>query len=348
MKVTHEDFKKGVVKLIPENMDDLWHLYNIIKKGDLVKGLTFRTAEMKSDRLRSKKMEKKPMFLGIRVEKVEFHQFSDRLRIHGIIEEGPQDIGSYHTINVKAGDFNELTVVKDKWSLSDIERLKEAVSSRGEGNIAFVSIDDEIAVVGIIRNSGIQIFAEISSDHSGKLYPSSHDEKSYFGEVLSALKNIIDEKTPLLIVGPGFTKDRFLSYGKEREKDLFNRVLVHGTGSAGINGVYEALRGGVAEKLSKVNRVQLETRKIEKVLEEISKDGAVTYGKKEVLDALEKGAVSELLILDNFARTEEGEKFLRLTKEMGGEFCIINSMNDAGKILEGLGGVAALLRFKLF
>jgi protein pelota len=28
--------KKGIVKVVPENLDDLWHLYNIIYKNDNV------------------------------------------------------------------------------------------------------------------------------------------------------------------------------------------------------------------------------------------------------------------------------------------------------------------------
>jgi len=32
MRLVFKDLKKGIVKLIPENMDDLWHLYHIIDK----------------------------------------------------------------------------------------------------------------------------------------------------------------------------------------------------------------------------------------------------------------------------------------------------------------------------
>ena len=114
MKIIYKALKKGIIKLIPETMDDLWHLQHIIDKGDLVRALTFRTAEQSTDKLRTKKADKRPMVLGIRVEDVEFHQFSARLRIHGVIEEGPQDLGSHHTINIKAGEFKELTIKKEE------------------------------------------------------------------------------------------------------------------------------------------------------------------------------------------------------------------------------------------
>ena len=50
MKVVFKDLKHGEIKLIPENLDDIWHLYNIINDGDLVRGLTFRTEEGKDDK----------------------------------------------------------------------------------------------------------------------------------------------------------------------------------------------------------------------------------------------------------------------------------------------------------
>ena len=347
MKVVYKDLKKGVVKVVPETMDDLWHLQHLLDRGDLVKALTFRTVEQSDDKLRSKKAEKKPMVLGVRVEDVEFHQFSDRLRIHGVIEEGPQDLGSHHTINIAAGDFKELTIIKDEWKTYHLKRLEEAVHSSKKADIIFISLDDDEAIVGVVRQSGIQIFAEVASHRSGKMYKSSDNEKEYFAEIISVLKNIKQKNTPLLVVGPGFTKDRLVAYGKEKAPDFFTPVFIHGTGNSGLNGVYEAMKGGAAEKIGKENRVILETNMVERVLEEISKNGYVTYGKNEVREALKVGAVSHLLVLDKLARTEEGEELLTLAKEQKSDFFIINSSHDGGKKLEGLGGVAALLRYKI-
>ena len=37
MRLIYKNMKDGIIKVLPENMDDLWHLYHIIDKGDLVK-----------------------------------------------------------------------------------------------------------------------------------------------------------------------------------------------------------------------------------------------------------------------------------------------------------------------
>lgn len=346
MRLLLKDLKKGVIKVIPENMDDLWHLYHVIEKGDRVRALTFRTAEQKGDKLRSKKGEKKPMVLTLKVENVEFHDFSDRLRIHGIIEEGPQDLGSHHTINLKAGDYKDVTIIKDEWKASHLSRLEEAVRSRGKNEVIVVAMDDEEACIAVVRNSGIQVIAELDSGKSGKLYECKDVEGEYFSRILNVIKGI-GEDLPLLVVGPGFARERFISFGREKDPQLFKRVFSGSAGNAGINGVYEALKSGKVDRIVSDNRVIMETRLVEKFLEELSKDGAVTYGKNEVLDAISKGAVEHLLILDRMARTGEGEDIIDLAKNMGSKFTIVNSKIEAGKKLEGLGGVAAFLRFKL-
>lgn len=346
MRIIFKDLKKGMVRLVPENMDDLWHLYHIIDKGDLVRALTFRTVEQRGDKIRTKKAEKKPMILTLRVKDVEFHDFSDILRVHGIIEEGPQDLGSHHTINLKVGEYKDITVIKDEWKAPHIKRLEEALKSRSRSDIVVVSLDDEEACVAIIRNSGVQIVADIESGKSGKLYESRDIERDYFSKIISVIKNLKDD-LPVIVSGPGFTKDRFLSYGKEKEPEIFKRTFAFSTGNSGLNGVYETIRSGAVDKIISDNRVVRETKLVEKFMEELSRNGAVTYGENEVRDALNRGAVSHLLIIDSMARTKEGEEMLDLAREMGSDFTIINSKIDAGKRLEGLGGIAAFLRFKI-
>jgi len=65
------------------------------------------------------------------------------------------------------------------------------------------------------------------------------------------------------------------------------------------------------------------------------------------MDALNKGAVERLLISDLFMRSKKGDIFLDLAKKTHSEFIIINTMHDAGKKFEGMGGIGALLRFKI-
>ena len=83
------------------------------------------------------------------------------------------------------------------------------------------------------------------------------------------------------------------------------------------------------------------------MFEEIKKDGLATYGEKEVGNALNSGAVERLIISDVVVRTKNGEQLLKRAKQTNSEFTIINTFNEAGKKFDGIGGIAALLRFKI-
>jgi len=337
MKVIFKDLKHGEIKLMPENLDDIWHLYNIIDEGDLIRAVTFRTDEQKDDKIRSKKTEKKRMKLGIRVEEVKFHEFSDRLRIHGTIEEGPQDLGSFHTLNIDADRMDKLSIIKEEWKHHQLERIEEAVKLRNQ----------EIMTIAVLRQSGVQWIADISSKRSGKMYESADTENEYFGEIIAVTKTNKGKESTLIVVGPGFTREHFVKYGKSKDPELFEKCLIHGTGNAGMNGVQEAIKTGIVEQITKENRVVFETKLIQQLFEEIKKDGLVTYGEQEVKHALLNGAVERLLVTDILVRTKKGEELLRLAKQHNSTFTIINTMHEEGKKLEGMGGVGALLRFKL-
>jgi len=287
------------------------------------------------------------MKLGIRIKEVKFHEFSDRLRIHGIIEEGPQDLGSFHTLNINADAMDKISIVKKEWKHYQLERIDEAVILRNQSILSFISLDEDTATIAILRQSGIQWIADIDSKRSGKMYESKDTEKEYFGEIISIIRTNKDKDTPLVIVGPGFTKEHFVKYGKSREPVLFDNCLVHGTGNAGMNGVQETIKSGIVKNITKENRVIFETQLIEKLFEEIKKEGLATYGEQEVNRALSNGAVERLIISDVLVRAKKGEFFLRIAKQNNSEFTIINTMHEAGKKFEGIGGIGALLRFKI-
>ena len=348
MKVIFKDLKHGEIKLVAENLDDIWHLYNIIETGDLIRAVTFRTNEdEKDDKIRSKKSEKKRMKLGIIVEEIKFHEFSDRLRIHGKIAEGPQDLGSFHTLNITDESMEPLSIIKKDWKDYQLQRIDEAFKQRNQPVVTFVSLDEDTATIAVLRQSGIQYIADINSKRTGKMFESPDTSNDYFEEIISVLKTVLKPETDLVVVGPGFTREHFVKKGREKNPDMFTKCHVHSTGHPGMNGVYEAIKTGMIKQISQENRVVFETKQVEKLFEEIRKNGLATYGPKEVENALSLGSVDRLLITDKMVRTQDGERLLVLAKQNNSNFTIINTIHEAGKKFEGLGGLAALLRYKI-
>lgn len=77
------------------------------------------------------------------------------------------------------------------------------------------------------------------------------------------------------------------------------------------------------------------------------------YGEEHVLLAASRGAVGSLLISDGLFRSPDParrKRFVQLVEEVrsaGGEAVILSGLHESGKTLNGLTGIAAILRFPL-
>jgi len=333
MKILARDMKKGIVTVQIQSREDCWHLYNVVEKGDFLSASTYRSKKESTDRIRSRKEEKERVFLKIQVEDKEFQKFTDRLRIRGKIVEGCEEIGAYHTFNIEPG--MKITVEKE-WREHHLKRLRDALKSHPK--IAVVAMDDEMATIAKIHEYGVEEVATIHSHRPGKMYAHSYDEREYFGQVLAKIKEM---NLPLAIVGPGFEKDRFVTFARNE----LGQFVVDTASHPGMAGVYEALRRGVVEKIMKENRVARETRFVERLMEYIAKDLPVAYGWEEVERAVAFGAAESVLILNSLLN--EGEELLQKAEKGGVKLEIINDWHEAGEKLASLGGVAAFLRYPL-
>lgn len=344
MRVLHQDRQAGEIKFQVETLDDLWHLYNIVIPGDVVISVTYRRDESKTDKLRAERGEKKRMVLGISTEKVDFHESESRLRVHGIIVEGPQDVGSYHTLNLGEGDV--LTVRKIEWSSAVLDRVRRAVEDSRKPKILFVSLENDEAVIAIARQFGIQEVARIYAPSTGKMYDQKED-RNYYEDVVEKVRQAAQPGVPVIILGPGFAKEALLTLGKEREPDLFKEAHIYHTGQAGMPGIHELMKEGLGTEVVKGSRVALETKLVEDVLTEIAKDGAVAYGPAEVERAVSMGAVDTLLVLDSVVRQNKAGPLMSRVEASRGKVVVVSERFEAGQKLESIGGIAALLRFRL-
>jgi len=104
MKILQKDLRHGMVRVMVENLDDLWYLSNVICPGDRVSARTERRVKAKDDMERAGKSERVAVTITLKVEKTDFRLENDSFRISGTITEGPEDLvsaGSHHTINVE-------------------------------------------------------------------------------------------------------------------------------------------------------------------------------------------------------------------------------------------------------
>lgn len=206
MKVLKKFLKgrEGEISIMTDTLEDLWHLKYIIDPNDIVYALTKRKPEGADDKIRPEKLEKVTVRLGVRVESTEFHKFSNRLRILGVIVSG-MDTGAYHTFNIEEG--MNLSVVKKEWKKDQLERIEEAEEASKRPSVIMVGIEEGDADIGLVRHYGIEMYAHIRQS-SGKR--SGNLRESFFKEVADKLAFVYNENTSVIVCGPGFTKDDFM------------------------------------------------------------------------------------------------------------------------------------------
>lgn len=352
MKIKEEDEKEGIVEIVPETLDDLWHLSHIIEVGDNASSLTTRRIQDTSgDKLRCDRGVKRTFNLGLDIENITFQLFTGKLRLTGVITKGPDDLvplGSHHTLEVKLN--TPITIKKDRWQKWAINRLNLAIEASKKLSAIIVVLEDDTATLGLMRQYGIEYYGPINGHVSGKRIVDKNRQKNiiqFYEKVIESIEKF-DSIQNIVIAGPGFVKNDFYDYLTDKHSDLAKISIIEATGSGGRNGIAEVLKKGTVEKLTSENRVAIEMGAVDNLLTEIAKNSSkVAYGVKQTTDAINLGAVSRLLILDTQVPENSMGEAMDMVENMKGEVMVISSEHDGGKQLESLGGMAAILRYEI-
>lgn len=352
MKIINQDTKEGIIEVVPETLDDLWHLSHIVEVGDNASSKTTRRIQDNTgDKLRSDRGVKKTFYLGLDIENISFHLFTGKLRLTGVITRGPEDLipmGSHHTLEVKLN--TPITIKKERWPKWAIKRLNQAIDASKKLSAIIVALEDDSATLGLMRQFGIEYYGPIRGHVSGKRILDKNRQKNivqFYEKVIDSIEKF-DSIQNIIIAGPGFVKNDFYDYIKEKHKDLAQKSILESTGSGGRVGIAEVLKKGTVEKLTSENRVALEMMEINKLLSEIGRNSSkIVYGLKETTNAINLGAVSELLVLDAKVASENMGDLMDMVENMKGEVMVISSEHEGGKQLESLGGMAAILRYDI-
>ena len=350
MKVIAKTLKKGEIKVLTENQDDLWYLSTIVEPGDLVKGKTIRKIKIGDSEQRKTQISKKPVFLVIEVEKTEYSP--ELLRVSGIIMQGPEDIskGSYHTFNIEIN--TTITLVKEKWYGYQLDKLKEATVT-SIPNILIVVLDREEALFALSKRKGFEYLSSLKGDVAKKEERVSA-KGGFYTEVIKKIEEYVKRHKIeyVVVASPAFWKEDLIKQIKD--DDLKKKITPATCSSVDKNAINEVLKRPEVANVLRQDRSSKEIKLVDSILKEISKDGVSVYGFDEVKQAVEAGALKILLVTDKLIqdlREKEAytalESIMKLAEQNKAEIHIINSENSGGKKLDGLGGIAGILRYKL-
>ncbi len=339
MKVKKRDNNVYHIKL--EHEDDLYHLNLLLDEGDMVRALTERREAAQSDRIRKERGKKQKMRLTVDVKNVEYQSFGQRLRCHGIIAVGERDQGSHHTLILEPGD--DFDIGKSNWLNHHKKRLREAAEP--VVTAVAVAVESDSIVIAELRTYGLRELKTLNRAGSGKS-TGGEELNEFYKRTVKQLVDVHIKGAIMVIVGPGFLKEDFVDVGREEASEIFSGCIVENSGQGGMSGIHEAISRGTLPKAVAQIKIQEEMSAIEKLKEAISKDLG-TYGKKEVEKAIEAGAAESMLILSEKTRSKEGRKLLAQADQNRTEIIEISSHHHGGEMLNGLGDVAVILRYRL-
>ena len=193
MKIINQDTKEGIIEVVPETLDDLWHLSHIIEVGDNASSKTTRRIQDTSgDKIRSDRGVKRTFYLGLDIENISFHLFTGKLRLTGVITRGPEDLiplGSHHTLEVKLN--TPLTIKKDRWPQWAIKRLNQAIDASKKLSAIIVVFEDDTATLGLMRQFGIEYYGPIKGHVSGKRIIDKNRQKNiiqFYEKVIESIE----------------------------------------------------------------------------------------------------------------------------------------------------------------
>jgi protein pelota len=339
------------ITLVPENVDDLWHLSHVLEDGDLVAGDTTRRIQRDDENLRDTGGEREHLFVTIEVDDVEFARFANRLRVGGVIVSCSREdqLGHHHTLNVEEHD--EITIEKH-FKSDQLDRIEEAEEAAENPDVAIATVEEGEAHIHTVAQYGTEERFSFTAPTGKGEYARPRSE--LFAELGEALARM--DVDAVILAGPGFTKQDARDYIEENHPDVAERLTVVDTSGVGDRGVHEVLKRGAVDEVQTQTRISREAELLDDLMERISTGAKVAYGVDEVAEAAEFGAVETLLVVDERLREErqgQGDwdvdvnEVIQSVERQGGDVTVFSAEFDPGRQLKNLGGIAALLRYRL-
>lgn len=370
MKLLQKSLDKevgGSVKLVPENAEDLWQIYNIIGRGDMAFATTFRKVS-KETASGAKDSERIKLKLCLEVEEVDFDQEAEELRIRGTntTENEHVKIGAYHTLEVTPS--RALTISKEVWDVVHLEVIEAACNPTASADLAVVLIQEGLAQVVLVGGSCTVVKAKIEKNLPRKRGAAAAGFDTalnkFFEQTLQAILRSVnfDVVKCMVLAGPGFTKEQLQRYIDEQAqkrdlKELMSnksRIVLAHASSAYKHVLKDVLASPGVMLRIKDTKAGSDVKALDAFYEMLTRDSArAFYGPGHVYAAHEQCAIDTLLITDSLFRSNDlasRAKWVKLVEEVreaNGTVHIFSSMHVSGEQLQQMSGIAALLRFPL-
>ncbi|KAI1609107.1 translation factor pelota [Exophiala viscosa] len=331
-----DDDGGGNVTLCPEEPEDMWHAYNLIRPKDLLTASAVRRVTTESASTGSTASQRVHTNLTVRVKSLDFDPQAGQLHVSGQIarENRYTKIGQFHTLDLELNRNFTLEKVIDGpdggegWDSVARAQLEEAIDqTRGTEAVAVVMQEGLANICFITQFQTVlrqRVEVSVPRKRAGAGRAGDHDKgmQKFFNTVLDTLMRQLegllegkDSSTsfPILLASPGFTAAGFLRYinetaaskGDKVLQELVKRkafVVIHSS-SGHLHSLNEVLKSPEVLVRLKDTKYARETALMDDFFTMLRKDdGRAWYGPKEVETAVDKGAVGRgggVLLINN-------------------------------------------------
>ncbi|KAA8516621.1 hypothetical protein F0562_016873 [Nyssa sinensis] len=349
----------GTVKIIPEESDDLWLVYNLISTGDVIATVTTRKVHQNSDSGASKNPSRVRVKLEIKVTAVDYDKDSSALRVRGrnVVSNEHLNSGAFHTLELEKN--KEFDLKKEVWDARAIDALTDGCDRGGGADLAVVLMHESLAHLYLVGKNVTTLCAKIEGSSGHKT-----GSNKFFESIFRAfIKHVEFNTVRCVVIGsPGSIKDEFRGFLLSEAQKLKlksiesnkSRIVLANTSSGHKNSLKEVLNDMTVMSLIKDTKVAIEMKAMKELTDMLSSNSdRACYGPKSVEAAHELMAIETLMITDDLFRSAEIEtrkkyiNFVQSVKNAGGKALVFSSMHVSGEQLAQLTGIAAILRFPL-
>lgn len=362
----------GYIVLIPEEREDMWHAYNLICVGDVVKASTFRRIARETATGSKDTAERRKIQLKLKIEKIDFTPEDGELRLTGMNIEENQWVknGAYHTLVLEVN--RQFTLEKPQWDAVALERIEEACNVSQRAEVCAVMVSEGVCNMVSLTESMMVTTAQIqvAIPKKRELSQKHHDSsmQKFFDQIYETVLRVINFEIVkcVIIAGPGFTKDQLLAHliktAERKANDSDGKKLMENkkkfivctASSPHKYSLKEVLQDKLVLEHMSDTKAAREVNALEKFFETLQNDAdRATYGYNQVVKAHAQLAIHTLMISDSLFRAQDirtRAKYVGLVqqvKDNGGAVLIFSSLHVSGNQLDSLTGVAAILRFPL-
>mmetsp|Transcript_14264 Transcript_14264/g.35410 ORF Transcript_14264/g.35410 Transcript_14264/m.35410 type:complete len:535 (+) Transcript_14264:182-1786(+) len=236
--------QSGSVVLIPEESEDLWHVYNLAAIGDKITAQTWRKVE-KQQLSGTTQKERRRVRLTLDITKpVDYDAAGDELRFSGTNATANEYValGANHTISLELNEKLELW--KDRWDSVFLDIVKDACDIRTSADTCVLLLDQAqgLAQFFLLTNVLAKVVFKVQTflPKNRRFEKGNYDKalKKFYEKIVEGIKLHVNFAVVkcVVVAGPGFLKTEFLKWLKEDNGKNVGGIDFNGWGNVAGSG----------------------------------------------------------------------------------------------------------------